>query len=171
MSIMIVDNHGQIILTETELCGLYFKNPTANIKKCILDTDVAIHQDLDLSNIPELVKWVQDGRTTAEFDREQQANWNMPDEYKNMDIAAWVLAQCSEEIELQRVGTELLMYLDRDLFPLLQYLKYLVDTMRKYNIVWGVGRGSSVSSYVLFLIGIHRINSIHYELDINDFLR
>ena len=32
--------------------------------------------------------------------------------------------------------------------------------MRENNIVWGVGRGSPVASYVLFLIGVHRINSI-----------
>lgn len=168
---MQVDTHGQVILTENDLCSLYLKNPTANIKKCTLDTDVSIHSDLDLTNIPEIVKWIQDARSTADFDREQQSQWNMPDEYKTMDIAAWILAQCKEPAEFQRVGLELLLYLERDLFPLLQYLKYLVDTMRKYNIVWGVGRGSSVSSYVLFLIGIHRINSIYYDLDVNDFLR
>jgi DNA polymerase III alpha subunit len=57
------------------------------------------------------------------------------------------------------------------MFSLLQYLKYLVDTMRKNNIVWGVGRGSSVASFVLFLIGIHRINSLYYQLSIDEFLK
>ena len=37
-------------------------------------------------------------------------------------------------------------------------MKYLVDTMRNNNIVWGVGRGSSVGSFVLYKIGINRIN-------------
>jgi len=63
------------------------------------------------------------------------------------------------------------MYEKRGLFTLLQYMKYLVDLMRKNNIVWGVGRGSSVSSFVLFLIGIHRINSLHYDLNIEEFLK
>jgi DNA polymerase III alpha subunit len=57
------------------------------------------------------------------------------------------------------------------MFVLLQYLKYLVDTMRKNNIIWGVGRGSSVASYVLYLIGIHRINSLYYDLSIDEFLK
>jgi DNA polymerase III alpha subunit len=43
--------------------------------------------------------------------------------------------------------------------------------MRKHNIVWGVGRGSSVASYVLYLIGVHKINSMYYDLDIEEFLR
>jgi len=57
------------------------------------------------------------------------------------------------------------------MFVLLQYLKYLVDIMRKQNIVWGVGRGSSVASFVLFLIGVHKINSLYYDLNIDEFLK
>ena len=57
------------------------------------------------------------------------------------------------------------------MFDLLRYLKFLVDTMRKHNIIWGVGRGSSVASFVLFLLGIHRINSLYYDLSIDEFLK
>ena len=95
----------------------------------------------------------------------------MPEEYYSFDIAKWVLDQCKNEEELQRAGDELLKYNERNMFTLLQYLKYLVDTMRKHNIVWGVGRGSSVASFVLYLIGIHKINSLFYDLDINEFLK
>ena len=63
------------------------------------------------------------------------------------------------------------MYQERNMFTLLKYLKYLVDTMRQNNIVWGVGRGSSVASFVLFLIGIHKINSLYYDLPIDEFLK
>jgi DNA polymerase III alpha subunit len=100
-----------------------------------------------------------------------QKNWRMPVEYKDMDIAEYVLSLCKAEHELQRVGQELLLYQERDLFDLLRYLKYLVDTLRKNNVVWGVGRGSSVASYVLFLIGVHKIDSLYYNLDIEEFLK
>ena len=66
---------------------------------------------------------------------------------------------------------ELYEFEKRGLNDVLRYVIYLVDTMRKHNIVWGVGRGSSVASYVLYIIGIHRINSIQYELDWQEFLR
>jgi DNA polymerase III alpha subunit len=98
-------------------------------------------------------------------------NWFFPKEYQNFDIAKFVLEQCKNDAELQRAGEELLMYQERDLFMLLRYLKYLVDTMRKHKIVWGVGRGSSVSSFVLYLIGVHRINSLYYDLQISEFLK
>jgi DNA polymerase III alpha subunit len=43
--------------------------------------------------------------------------------------------------------------------------------MRTNHIIWGVGRGSSVASHVLYKLGVHRINSLHYNLDIQEFLR
>jgi DNA polymerase III alpha subunit len=95
----------------------------------------------------------------------------MPKEYLELDIAEYILSLCTQEYELQRVAEELLLYQERDLFNLLRYLKYLVDTLRKNNVVWGVGRGSSVASYVLFLLGVHKINSLYYELSINEFLK
>jgi DNA polymerase III alpha subunit len=95
----------------------------------------------------------------------------MPEQYKTMDIAQYILNQCQGEAELQRAGEELLLFQERDMFVLLRYLKYLVDTMRENNIVWGVGRGSSVASFVLFLLGIHRINSLYYDLSIDEFLK
>jgi DNA polymerase III alpha subunit len=95
----------------------------------------------------------------------------MPEQYKQLDIAQFILEQCSNDEELQRAGMELLLFQERDMFDLLRYLKYLVDTMRENNVVWGVGRGSSVSSFVLYLIGIHKINSLYYDLDIEEFLK
>jgi DNA polymerase-3 subunit alpha len=95
----------------------------------------------------------------------------MPTEYKQLDIAAYVLGLCSSEAELQRCGHELLMYQERNLFELLKYLKYLVDVMLENNVIWGVGRGSSVASYVLYKIGVHRIDSLYYDLSPEEFLR
>jgi DNA polymerase III alpha subunit len=106
-----------------------------------------------------------------EFHKRNQQEWFMPQEYKDFDIAKWVLEQCVDQNELQRAGQELLEYAERDLLPLLQYLKYLVDTMRKNSIVWGVGRGSSVASFVLYLIGVHRIHSLRNNLEFAEFMR
>jgi len=54
---------------------------------------------------------------------------------------------------------------------LLRQMKYIVDTLRKHNILWGVGRGSSVASYTLFLMGVHHIDSIKYNIPVNEFFK
>ena len=106
-----------------------------------------------------------------DWDQVRQQQWFMPDSYRVLDIAQHVLDLCTTDAELQRTGQELLMYQERDLFDLLRYMKYLVDVMREYNVIWGIGRGSSVASYVLYLLGVHRVNSLYYDLDPGEFLR
>jgi DNA polymerase III alpha subunit len=82
-----------------------------------------------------------------------------------------MIAMCDTSEKLQRVGHELLLYQERGLFDLLRYLKYLVDVMRDNRVIWGVGRGSSTASYVLYLLGVHQIDSMYYDLDVSEFLR
>jgi DNA polymerase III alpha subunit len=118
-----------------------------------------------------MIKYRDPNVSVEQFDSAMQSEWFFPEEYQQMDIAKWVLGQCKNDEELQRAGQELLLYQERGMFTLLQYLKYLVDTMRKNKIVWGVGRGSSVASFVLFLIGVHRINSLYWDLPIEEFLK
>ena len=168
---MKVDNYGQVILNESDVCSLYMRDPERVISRLLVECTLNISDELELDRVPRFVEYRETNETIEEFDRRMQSNWLMPPEYKQLDIAKFVLDLCETDAQRQRVGEELLMYLERDLFPLLQYLKYLVDTMRKHNIVWGVGRGSSTASYVLFLIGIHKIDSMYYDLDVKEFLR
>jgi DNA polymerase III alpha subunit len=167
---MRTDKYDQYILSENDICGLYLRDPDSVINHVLVE-NVKLDPTVELERAPRLVQYTEPTLSIEEFDEEQQANWLMPQEYKDLDIAEWVLDQCETDHQRQRVGLELLLYLERDLFPLLQYLLYLVDTMRANNIVWGVGRGSSVASYVLFLIGVHKIDSMYYDLDISEFLK
>ena len=96
--------------------------------------------------------------------------WFMPSEYQRMDIEEFLVNQCPRENQ-DRLLSEISEYKRRDLLNLLRQMKYIVDTLRKNNIVWGVGRGSSVASYVLFLLGVHKIDSVKYNLPIEEFFK
>ena len=129
---------------------------------------------LILQDIPAFMNYnevAEDKLSVEEWDHRNQSEWFMPEEYKQLNIAKHVLDLCKTEQELQRAGEELLLYQERNLFDLLRYLKYLVDVMRSNRLIWGVGRGSSVASYVLYLMGVHRVNSMYYELNPLEFLR
>ena len=121
--------------------------------------------------LPELKQYIPLDVDQKTFDGVCQSEWFMPDEYKQLTIQNYVLNKCKTDKEIERVSEELKAFRERDMFNLLRYMVYLVDFMRENNIVWGVGRGSSVASYVLYLIGVHRINSIQYDLDWREFLR
>jgi len=168
---MLTDKFGQIVLNEIDLIDLYYNNPDIKIKKVLCEKSISFDSVLELTDYPKITTYEPQSIDVETFDRNNQNNWLMPAEYKDLDIAQYILDQCKTDSELQRAGQELLLFQERDMFDLLKYLKYLVDTMRKHNVVWGVGRGSSVASFVLYLLGVHKINSLYYDLSIDEFLK
>jgi DNA polymerase III alpha subunit len=91
--------------------------------------------------------------------------------FVNQNGLCLVEERCNTHEEVTRIDEEFIAYEEKGLLDLLRYMVYLVDFMRENGIVWGVGRGSSVASYVLYIIGVHKINSIQYNLDWREFLR
>jgi DNA polymerase III alpha subunit len=146
-------------------CHVVLCNPSDDIEKF----NAAMREQY----LPELTKYIPLDVDQKTFDGALQSEWFMPDEYKNKDIV-WHVHNVKEtytQEERDRIEEELDAFRERGMFPLLRYMVYLVDYMRENKIVWGVGRGSSVASYVLYLIGVHRIDSIQYDLDWTEFLR
>ena len=168
---MITNKYGERVYSEDDLMSLLMVDNSANISDTTTTAVLPSQLREVIDNMPKFVRAESSNISVEEYDRKNQADWKMPASYKTLDIAKYVLELCATDAELQRVAEELLLYQERDLFDLLRYLKYLVDTMHKNNILCGVGRGSSVASYVLFLLGVHKINSIYYELEITEFLR
>jgi DNA polymerase III alpha subunit len=126
---------------------------------------------MEEQGLPTLTKYVALDVDQKDFDGALQSEWFMPDEYKNYPIYDYCLTRCITVEQQQRVVEEFEAFDKHNMLDLLKYMKYLVDFMRENDIVWGVGRGSSVASYVLYLIGVHRIDSIQYNLDWREFLR
>lgn len=142
------------------------------------------NEALALQGFPKLKNYIPLDVDQKSFDNVCQSEWFMPKEYQTYDMLSFFDVMIAREtgyaisnlgymntFEYTRKEEELKAFQERDLVQLLRYMKYLVDFMRENNIVWGVGRGSSVSSYLLYLIGVHKINPIRYNLDWREFLR
>lgn len=173
---MIQNKFGQLVFNESDVCNLLMQGHNLDtLDRMTVDDTIDLDQlKSTVANPSSLATWnraCNDSESVADFHAMAQSRWHMPDEYQQLDIAAYILSLCNSQEELQRCGAELLLYQEQDLFDLLKYLKYLVDTMTTNQIIWGVGRGSSVSSYVLYKLGVHRIDSLYYNLDIREFLR
>ena len=171
---MKIDQVGQIVYNQDDLCDLLMQGSNlSTLNGVLVDTTVDLETAATiLEDIPMFIKYNELAVTSVEeFDYRCQNTWHMPQKYKDLDIAEHVLSLCASDSELQRCGAELLLFQERDLFNLLRYLVYLVDTMQENNLIWGVGRGSSVASYVLYKLGVHRIDSLFYDLDPGEFLR
>ena len=150
-----------------EKCHVVLCDPSDDVDK--------FNAAMEEQGLDKLQKYIPLDVDQKTFDSVCQSEWFMPDKYKNIDVLDYLMnldnfRGCKAH-EWDRVQEELKAFEERNMIPLLRYMIYLVDFMRENDIVWGVGRGSSVASYVLYLIGVHRINSIQYGLDWQEFLR
>ena len=98
-------------------------------------------------------------------------HWMTPEPYASLDLEEWCLARCRGDQEADRVREEIGQFASRGMVPMAKHLMFCVDHWRTKGVVWGVGRGSSVSSFVLHLIGINRINPLEHDLPIGEWLK
>lgn len=162
---------GEVVFSEDDLVNLLMQAGEIDLDK--VTTTVALPESLSyvMDRTPKFKKPADESMTVEEYDRQNQESWAMPEQYKSMDIAEHVLSLCKTDAELQRCGKELLLFQDRGMMDILRYIKFLMDLVRRRKFIIGVGRGSSVSSYVLYLLGVHKIDSMYYDLDVEEFLR
>lgn len=64
----------------------------------------------------------------------------------------------------QRVGNEMDFFERTNNIKFLLALHEMICKFKEDNVVWGVGRGSSVASLVLYLLEVHDINPLIYGI-------
>jgi len=168
--------YGEVILSIDDALLALYSGKISELSDVNLADDPELERFNQASRINfdgfEVLKpYTQPNISIQEYDQNLQKNWFIPPEYQNFDIVNWLFDQCTTQEQNDRVALEIELFVQHDMYDVLVYLKYLVDTMRSKGIVWGVGRGSSVASYCLYLIGVHKIDSIKYDLDIKEFLK
>jgi|TARA_A100001391_G_scaffold70880_1_gene45284 DNA polymerase III alpha subunit len=166
------NKHGDCIYTEQDAINLLYTQPDFDITKLFFDSPDKYNdtiQELGI-DLPKIQKAPVRG-DVLEFDKNNCHRWHMPENYSKLNVLQWLLEKCQNEEERFRVQTEYSLFEQKKFIKVLQFLIYFVDTLRANNVVWGVGRGSSVASFCLFLIGVHKINPMLYNLDHREFLR
>jgi hypothetical protein len=171
---MKVNMYGQAILSSNNLRELLLQGKNIGHLNVIEDDDILLYKQFQ----DELLRYnnvfldaPDESLSFDDFHLERSDEWLFPIEYQQIDVHKWLLAKCKTQIEIDRVNEEIALYIERDLLMLLRLFIFLVSYMRENKFIWGVGRGSSVSSYVLYLIGVHRVDSLKYGFDIKDYLK
>ena len=167
-----INEHGDVIFSEEDAIDLLYNDPNFDIAKLYFN-DIEKYTDSlkELCiNLP-VINTAPKRPDIVEFDKSNCEKWHMPEKYYQINVLQWLLDKCQNDEEKLRVQMEYDLFEKKNFIRVLQFLIYFVDTLRASNMVWGVGRGSSVASFCLFLIGVHKINPLLYNLDITEFLR
>ena len=116
-------------------------------------------------------------KTKAETSFPVPPEWSLPDSYKYLNLDEYLisLADRIEQDELydrrlERLAQEIELFETMRLTEVLKALIFIVEEMTRQGVVWGVGRGSSCSSYLLYLIGLHEVDVVRFDIPITDFI-
>lgn len=124
----------------------------------------------------EKLKLVDDGPVNLKF------GWKLPPEFLSLDVEQHVsvvfgerltgLAYDSAQTEeaITRVARELAEFEARGLTDLLRVIIFVMSRFKETGQVYGVGRGSSCASFVLFILGLHAVDPIKFNVPLEEFM-
>ena len=174
---MNVDAYGQVKFNTQEVLESIYNSADSIVNYIDSQHEIDCHtQHCNVFEINKLQLPIAIQTDLIDFHKQNSSAWLIPNNYKTMDIEQHLAEKLldyklTDAKYVQTLADELAEYRARNMIDLLKFLKYLMDTCHTQDIVTGVGRGSSVSSLVLYLIGVHAIDPIKYNLDYKEFLR
>jgi DNA polymerase III alpha subunit len=166
---MRLDKYNNPIYNSQDVFNLLYQGKV----DCLTNITVDINKELvQLERTADILlkDFLPEILSIEESDKLNQQHWFMPEDHCP-NLMEMLYGMCETAEQTERVSEELEAFIEHGMMDLLFWLKYFVDTCLENDIVWGVGRGSSVASYVLYLIGVHQIDSMKYNLDWREFLR
>jgi len=169
-----INKYGQAILSSDNLRNLLLQGKSISHLNIVRDDEIVLFQAHQSELLSETITFLDEPEEVLSFDEFHEKcaeEWIFPAIYQQIDVKTWLLDKCKTQQEVDRVGEEYKLFEERNLIMLLRLFIFLVNYMRENKLMWGVGRGSAVSSFCLYLIGIHRVDSLKYNLNIKDFLK
>lgn len=107
--------------------------------------------------------------------------WLLPQKYLSLDLETYISNVFIERLPslnysdsemvdaISRIDAELREIRQRGMVEFTKTIIFVLDTFRSEDLVWGVGRGSSCASYILFIIGLHVVDCIKYDVSMDEF--
>lgn len=109
------------------------------------------------------------------------ADWLLPKKFQELEIEDYIAkkleaflatANYTEELEaaaFSRVVDELDEIAKRGMTEFIRTIVYVIETFNEHDQIWGVGRGSSCASYILFLLNVHAVDCVKYNISMDEF--
>lgn len=172
-----IDQHGNTILTADQFVKACLDGKTINDQVYVTGLNADIRQ---YNRYTDKKVSIYQG---TECYSENAFKWLIPPSYLTINLGKYVADKLSTEIDngdlsdqqiddrIERVKFELKLVKKHDLTNLFRCLIYVIDRLTEQSKVWGLGRGSSVASYVLYLIGVHDVDSVRFDIDPLEFYK
>jgi DNA polymerase III alpha subunit len=169
------DEYGRVVFDEDALLEIFYSGK-AQVSDLVAVDNPAIHAYntwcKTFDSPEQAIEVVTPLDVSPEaYHKIRQSDWLMPQEYLDLNVEQWLCSKIKTDAERNRVDMELQLFRKHGMEDALRLFIYITEALKGAGVWWGVGRGSSVASYCLFLIGVHKVDSIKYDLNIKEFLK
>lgn len=165
----IIDGEGNVVYFTPAIMEMLYRDsiPSEMLLYPLDDIDVELFNKFAYENFDEVSIKLP---TKLKTHDERKNHWFYPPSYDDINLETY-FTNISKDNDLDRIKQELQLYKEKSMEKFLRFCIYLADNIKENGWVVGVGRGSSVCSYLLFLLQINLVNPIEYSLDIKEFLK
>lgn len=165
---MKLDEYKRPIFDYKDLSEFYYKGLDITDSMFEDSDELQKHNENCKINDYELATIYNPNDIFTDFHKENQRKWLID---IDVDIEKILYERCRTEVDRILVEYELTLFKKNDIMDILKMIHVVVETMKHNNILWGVGRGSSVASMCLFLLDVHMVDPAKYDLDIHEFIK
>ena len=123
-----------------------------------------------------IVVWKDTGEDSMIGPSTETCGWTIPKKYLELDIVelcieALMTKQVNTDAHVNRMTWELKQMEEKNMYPFVRCLLYVTDVFKDKGVVWGVGRGSSCASLVMYLLGINKVDPVKYDIPAKEFFK
>ena len=103
--------------------------------------------------------------------------WPTPEPWKSDNLVEFCLNRLArlglafEDRYIVRLAQEIAEIEEREMEGFIRHVWYVTADMDRRKVVRGVGRGSSCASLVLFLLGVHLVDPVLYDVPMTEFFK
>lgn len=168
----IVTDSGEVVAKYDLLVNYAWAGKPLNTMRAEPHKQIATYNSVNKDKL--IAIWNEDGELQGPAPNTLE--WNIPQQYLDLDVIEHVNDRMArlgidDTRYLDRLAEELVLMQERNMFPFIQCLIYIRDVLKENRVVLGVGRGSACASLVLFVLGIHRVDPVLYDIPIEEFLK
>jgi len=102
--------------------------------------------------------------------------WTIPKKYLSMNIEELCIEALEQkrlinDVYVNRLSWELIQMELKDMHQFVRCLLYVTHQFKENDVVWGVGRGSSCASLIMYLLDINKVDPVKYGIPAEEFFK
>ncbi len=171
----IITDEGEVIAKHELLVKRALSGEVFTELRAVAHPDIKQYNESSGYATPIII-WEDTGDGTTTGPDPETFGWTIPKKFLDLDIEDLCITaleekQLNTEEYVNRLSWELIQMEDKNMHQFVRCLLYVIHQFKENEVVWGVGRGSSCASLIMYLLGINKVDPVKYGIPAEEFFK